>query len=115
MHEISVVGSLLPVVGIDATAGWCSLRYTLLPVGAEASLVGDGDDRVDDDRHVQRRRPLARSRPRVPAVLPPQLNDEITEAVQHLRVVVEVRRCLNVSDGPKPSLDSVETTHLFHP
>jgi hypothetical protein len=49
----------------------------------------------------------------VPAVVAPELNDEVTEAVQNLGVVVEIRCCLNVSDGAQPSLDPLELTELF--
>src|SRR5947199_9035099 len=49
----------------------------------------------------------------MPAVIPPELNDEVTEAVQNLGVVMEMRRCLNVSNGAQPSLNPLELTELF--
>src|SRR5437879_5208811 len=46
-------------------------------------------------------------------VFTPQLNDEVTEAVHDLGVVVEVRRRLNVPDRPQPSCHPIEISKLL--
>jgi hypothetical protein len=76
-------------------------------------LVGNGDDGVDDDRNVQGRRALSRSRPRVASVFAPQVDDEVAEGVHDLGFLVEIRRGLNVSNCTQPSCTPIEIAELL--
>ena len=47
------------------------------------------------------------------ARITPNLDDQVTEPVDDLRVVVEVRGCLNVPDRTQPLRDPVELAELL--
>ena len=73
---------------------------------------GDGDDRVDNDRNVERGRSLSRSGSGVPPGVAPQLHDEIAEAVDDLGVFAKPRLAVDVADGADPFRHTIEVSEL---
>ena len=73
-----------------------------------AGCLRDGRDRVDDDRNVEGRRPLPRSRSGVSPRVAPEFHDQIAEAIDDVRVLTETRCAVDVSHCADPLRDAIE-------
>jgi hypothetical protein len=77
-----------------------------------AADSADRDDRVDDDRDVERRRSLSRSGPRVPPGVAPELHDQVTEAIDDCGVLTKARLAVNIANGADPFRHPIEFCEL---
>jgi hypothetical protein len=86
-----------------------ALKLTSLDLGADS---GDCNDRIDDDRDVERRRALSRSGPRVPPGIAPELHDQITETIDDCGVLTKARLAVNIANCADPFRHAIEFCKL---
>src|SRR5579859_3464682 len=93
----------------ESTATTATLRVTETSDPGQARTWSvDGNDRVDDDRDVQRRGSLPWGGAGVPACLAPQPDDHVAEPVHDCRVLSEPGCAMDIAHRSQPLGDAVK-------